>query len=645
MYFYNGSTLLTTVSVNDGGDAVYSGSTPTKAQDAQYTYSFAGWSKTNDNTVDSDALTAVVADRNVYACYNNTLRKYTITWKNSNDTTLETDNNVPYGTTPTYNGSTPVDPSGNSSPFVTWTPTVASVTGNITYTATYKPVYTVTFKSQDGATTLQTKSVVQGNTATYTGTTPTNADQTAFLGWSNSMNSSNADATLTNIQSNKTVYAAFEAVVEVAEITDSWDTIILSIDNETYKTKYKIGNYKPLDLGSTYGTVNMQIVAMDADELADGSGTAQITFVAKELLLQILPMNRSSSNSGGWEATPVMRPTLNDTIYELIPANVKNRISAVSKTYYDSTSQSTKTCSDKIWIPSHREVFAVNYPETTGLMYNKIFKDNTSRVKTKNGVSYGWYLRSAVPSSNSSFYGVKTTGASDTCTANYQNGLGNGVCIGFCLGLEQETISDSWETILANPNYATDYSIGDTKYLDLGTEGKQLMEIVAFDTDDRADGNGKAGITWISKTVLNTKHRMNLDYVANTEGTGTLGGWDKCEMRNYLRGTIKNLIPAEVRDSIVEVTKTTKAYTTSESRTQQITVDDIWIPSFREVYNSDTQDDSGPKYSTIYFDNNSRIKRINGVATVWALRTADSKKYFIRILADGGSNSSATVAE
>ncbi len=41
------------------------------------------------------------------------------------------------------------------------------------------------------------------------------------------------------------------------------------------------------------------------------------------------------------------------------------------------------------------------------------------------------------------------------------------------------------------------------------TEGIVEMQIVAFDADELADGSGKAAITWISKQLLNSDHRMN----------------------------------------------------------------------------------------------------------------------------------------
>ena len=142
LYFYDdtGTTLLYTATVADGGDGTYGGSTPTKGSTAQYSYTFAGWSKTKGGSVDSTALKNVTADRNVYAVFTATVRTYTVTWKNGS-TTLETDTNVPYGTTPTYNGSTPeYTGSGDASEYTFngWNPAVGPITGDTTYTAQYK---------------------------------------------------------------------------------------------------------------------------------------------------------------------------------------------------------------------------------------------------------------------------------------------------------------------------------------------------------------------------------------------------------------------------------------------------------------------------------------------------------------------------
>lgn len=133
LYFYNddGSTLLYTQAIVDGGDGTYSGSTPTKSSTAQYTYSFAGWSKKPGKSADSAALKAVVADRNVYAAFTATIRKYTVYFYNGS-TLLQKVENVAYGSSATYTGDTPVSSEGSAEeyPFEGFVPDGKNITGN-----------------------------------------------------------------------------------------------------------------------------------------------------------------------------------------------------------------------------------------------------------------------------------------------------------------------------------------------------------------------------------------------------------------------------------------------------------------------------------------------------------------------------------
>ena len=122
-------TVLQSSELDYGTMPAYTGDTPEKAATAQYTYTFDGWDKELD-TVKGDATYTAV--------FTETVNKYTVTWKNG-DTVLETDENVPYGTTPTYDGEKPTKASDETHGYIFkgWTPEVSDVTGNATYTAEF----------------------------------------------------------------------------------------------------------------------------------------------------------------------------------------------------------------------------------------------------------------------------------------------------------------------------------------------------------------------------------------------------------------------------------------------------------------------------------------------------------------------------
>lgn len=142
VYFYDdsGNTLLKTVTVYDGEDAAYSGSNPTKASTAQYSYSFSGWSLTVGGAANANALKAVVSDRNVYAAFTSTVRKYTVRFYNGT-TLAQTVSEVPYGSNASYTGDTPAKTDVEKPEdyeFTGWNPSPNGITGNTDCYAQYR---------------------------------------------------------------------------------------------------------------------------------------------------------------------------------------------------------------------------------------------------------------------------------------------------------------------------------------------------------------------------------------------------------------------------------------------------------------------------------------------------------------------------
>ena len=148
----DGNELEVDRGVRKGTQASYDGATPTKAGDAQYSYTFKGWD------VEPGAVTG---DVTYTAQFDQTVNSYKVVWLNEDGTELESDT-VKYGDTPVYGGATPTKASDDkySYTFAGWkvqapaspakangprrapaasvSTGVSPVTGNVTYVATFK---------------------------------------------------------------------------------------------------------------------------------------------------------------------------------------------------------------------------------------------------------------------------------------------------------------------------------------------------------------------------------------------------------------------------------------------------------------------------------------------------------------------------
>lgn len=210
-----------------------------------------------------------------------------------------------------------------------------------------------------------------------------------------------------------------------------------------------------------------------------------------------------------------------------------------------------------------------------------------------------------------------------------------------------DEILDDWSTIVSaveDGSATKRYLVGSYKTLDLGEEGSVIMRVVAHNTDALADGSGNASLTFVSEELLAISHIYNPALDGNTEGTGAIGGWGASSLRAYIKETVRPLLPDSVRGALKEVKKYSRSYNTSGTIVaNEVTNDDVWIPSRREIGLTGNAETSGPVYSDIYTTQASRIKRVAGTAESWWLRTvAGSTATVCFIQANGEINGTTT---
>ena len=226
--FKNGEEVLQSTSVAYGETPAYAGATPTKAQDAQYTYTFAGW--------DSE-IVAVTGEKTYNATFDSNLRSYTITFKNGEDVLQS--GLVAYGETPVYDeatNGTPTKASDADYNYVWdgWTPAISSVTGEAVYVAHFNAVakneYTISavVDPTGKGTVTGTGTYKEGASVTLTA----ESDDACYVfdKWADN-NSTNPTRTVT-VTGNATYTALFKVVNHTLTVQSADDTMgTVSIDD------------------------------------------------------------------------------------------------------------------------------------------------------------------------------------------------------------------------------------------------------------------------------------------------------------------------------------------------------------------------------------------------------------------------------
>ena len=128
-----------------------------------------------------------------------------------------------------------------------------------------------------------------------------------------------------------------------------------------------------------------------------------------------------------------------------------------------------------------------------------------------------------------------------------------------------------------------------------GTLTRQTKQIVLDDTraldvriagighDDKADGSGKAGITFMTVGAI--------DILPMNDEATVVGGWEASRLRSVLNGEQKQRLDEDLRAVIVPVNKLTNNVGITESfESVTPTADELWVFSVHEVCGDVTWD-------------------------------------------------------
>ena len=227
--------------VEYGKTPACSNGTPTKTADAEYSYVFVGW---------TPAISSVTGDKTYKAVFDKVKKSYVITWKNGS-TTIYTEE-LEYGKIPSYSGVTPTKASDAqyTYTFSGWSPLIATVTSNQTYSAEYSTTtnkYTYYFFNEEASEVVSSYTGAYGTQATKP-ETPTKAQDTeytyTFNGWYEL--TTHVKVTDFTIKGNMYLYPKFDSAkrqytitfrktsgLSYTSITQAWGTTVTAPANPT----------------------------------------------------------------------------------------------------------------------------------------------------------------------------------------------------------------------------------------------------------------------------------------------------------------------------------------------------------------------------------------------------------------------------
>lgn len=162
----------------------------------------------------------------------------------------------------------------------------------------------------------------------------------------------------------------------------SWDELIELAQDPTTAAEidYLIGQSRSINIAG-YGNVDFQLIGINHDDLATGSGKAAMTFCAVSVVVK-QRMNASDDTTGGWAASE-MEEWMNSTLYNAFPDYLKEHIVEVKKKYKNGESGSVQAVNNRLWLLSEKELTNSTSCGDEGEIYEYWSQNNNNNARIK----------------------------------------------------------------------------------------------------------------------------------------------------------------------------------------------------------------------------------------------------------------------
>lgn len=216
------------------------------------------------------------------------------------------------------------------------------------------------------------------------------------------------------------------------------ETSVIYLDNGDIHRKVSVGDQVTLSLNGT--NYAFDVIGFNHDTLTTAAaygantatGKAGITFQMHNCYNDIMNMNSTDTNSGGWKNS-AMRTSIMATMKGYLPDDWEAIIKPVNKASgVGGNSSGTETVSDSCFLLSEIEVFGSTKHSVSGegTQY-AYYKAGNSCVKNRGDRPYTWWERSPKSSESTLFCIVSSYAAGGASYTNATNG--SGVAFGFCV--------------------------------------------------------------------------------------------------------------------------------------------------------------------------------------------------------------------